>query len=454
MRGVVPACRTLDCVSILALTTADAARVLSVAAAFDAEDAYSREAPQSLRAAKLDGALSIGVPSQRLEFFDDSEAEALYAKSIERAARLGASIVEVDVAPFLDAAKLLYEGPWVAERLAAIKDFAARSPESIDEVVRGIVLGSSQRSAVEAFEGFYRLAELARAAEAQWMKMDALLLPTTGTTYRIADVLADPVHLNSNLGTYTNFVNLMDLSAIAVPAGFRSNGLPFGVTLIARAFEDLRMTPLADKLHRSLEGAKLGATEAALSDTEPVVTTSRPGQTIEIAVVGAHLTGQPLNWQLTERAAVLRRTARAAPGYRLYELPNSTPAKPGLVFDGEGPGGIELEVWEMDEGAFGSFVALVPPPLCIGTVKLLDGTAVKGFLCEPYAVEGARDITSFGGWRAPPSPPRPRAQKNGAGRPRFHNALAIEVAPQGTRFTPAENTNRASARPSSMVVSQ
>ncbi len=400
IRGVVPACRTLDCVSILALTTADAARVLSAAAAFDAEDAFSREAPRRDASAPWGQSPRVGVPSRPLEFFGDGEAETLYGKSIERVARLGASIVEIDVTPFLDAAKLALRGP-VGGGAPSRDQGVRRAERQLDRRggARELCSAPPGGSAVEAFEGLYRLAELTRAAEAQWTKMDALLLPTTGTTYRIADVLADPVRLNSNLGLYTNFVNLMDLSALAVPAGFRSNGLPFGVTLIARAFEDIRLMPLADKLHRALDGAKLGATGAALADTEPVAIADPPRRTIEIAVVGAHLTGQPLNWQLTDREAVLRRTSRAAPGYRLFDLPNSTPPKPGLVFDGDGPGGIELEVWEMELAAFGSFVAGVPPPLCIGTVKLVDGTAVKGFLCEPHAVEGARDITSFGGWR-------------------------------------------------------
>jgi allophanate hydrolase len=228
--------------------------------------------------------------------------------------------------------------------------------------------------------------------------MDAVLLPTTPTTYTIADILADPVRLNSNLGLYTNFVNLMDLSAVAVPAGFRPNGLPVGVTVMARAFCDGQLTVLADALHRSLPDLKLGATAARLSETAPVPTA--PPARIAVAVVGAHLTGQPLNTQLTERNARLLRTTRTAPGYSFFALANTTPPKPGLVFDGNGAGNIEVEIWEMDEASFGSFVALIPPPLGIGTIKLADGSLVKGFLCEAHAVAGALDITQFGGWRA------------------------------------------------------
>jgi len=398
-RGVVPACRTQDTVSVFALTAGDAVSVMASAAAFDADDAYSRSGPGSFAAAPLPAKLRIGVPSGSMEFFGDREAEALYRQSIERMEGLGASIAEIDFAPFRDAAQLLYSGPWVAERLAAIHAFAQAKPDAMDSVVRGIILGAEKISAVAAFEGFYRLAEFTRAAEAQWQHMDILLLPTAPTIYRIEDVVADPVRLNSNLGLYTNFVNMMDLSALAVPSGFHANGLPFGVTLIARAFEDGMLATAGDALHRTWSSAKLGATTCALAAT-PAVSPAPAKRRIEVAVVGAHLTGQPLNSQLIERNARLVRTARTAAGYSFYELPGTVPPKPGLVFDGTGEGAIEVEVWDMDEAAFGSFVALIPAPLGIGTLALADGTAVKGFICEAHAVGGATDITSWGGWRA------------------------------------------------------
>jgi len=397
-RGVVPACRTQDAVSIFGLTTGDAAEVLAVAAQFDAEDAYSRALPGGFGIPAPPAGLRVGVPAGALDFFGDRDAEALYRAAIERVAGDGATVVEIDFAPFKEAAALLYSGPWVAERLAAIKDFAAAKPEAIHEVVRGITLGASKHSAVGAFVGFYRLAELTRAAETQWAEMDTLLLPTTGTTYKISELLADPVRLNSNLGAYTNFVNLMDLSAIAVPAGFRPNGLPFGVTVIGRAFEDGQLAVIADRIHRSAGAPKLGGTAKPLADA-PAVEIGKSGR-ITVAVVGAHLTGQPLNKQLTERHGRLLETTTTATGYRLYALPDSTPPKPGLVFDGTGAGGIEVELWELDAAGFGSFVALIPPPLGIGTLTLQDGRTVKGFLCESHAVASARDITSFGGWRA------------------------------------------------------
>jgi allophanate hydrolase len=396
---VFPACRTQDCVSIFALTAGDGARVLAVASGFDGEDAYSREAPRSIAVEPVTENVRIGVARDGLTFFGDRQAEAAYRASVARLSAGGARVVEIDAAPFIAGGQLLYAGPWVAERLAALRPFLAEHPDALHEVVAGIIRGAEAIGAAAAFDGFYALADLMREADAQWREMDVLLLPTAGTTYRIDDVLADPVQLNSNLGRYTNFVNLMDLSALAVPAGFRSDGLPFGVTLIGRAFEDGRLLALGDLLHRSVPGARLGATATALSATPPVEAERAPDK-VQIAVVGAHLTGQPLNNQLVERKAQLLRTARTASGYSFYALANTTPAKPGLVFDGTGDGNIEVEVWEMETAAFGSFVALVPQPLAIGTVKLANETTVKGFLCEAHAVRDAIDITAYGGWRA------------------------------------------------------
>jgi allophanate hydrolase len=288
----------------------------------------------------------------------------------------------------------------VAERLAAIKEFAAATPDAIHPVVRDIVLGARRFDAVDAFAGQYRLAELTRAAEAEWARMDVLLLPTTGTTYTIEAVLADPVRLNTNLGYYTNFVNLMDLSAIAVPAGFRDDGLPFGVTLIGPAFADGALATLADRLHRD-QDPTIGATghqPAGPVLAEHAASDGAPGM-VRLAVVGAHLTGQPLNHQLTGRGARLVATTRTSGGYRLFSLPGTVPPKPGLVRDPSGAGGIEVEVWELDTAGFGSFVAEVPAPMAIGTVELADGTTVKGFTCEPMAIRDALDITAHGGWR-------------------------------------------------------
>jgi allophanate hydrolase len=395
-RGVVPACRSQDCVSIFAGTVGEATRILDIAGGFDPKDSYSRPAPANPPFFP-EGEFRFGVPTRALEFFGDDGAAALYAASIDRLTALGGQKVEIDFRPFQDAAELLYRGPWVAERLAALKAYGFDAkPGSIHPVVWQIIGGSVDVTAAHAFEAFHRLAELSRAAEAEWGRMDLLLLPTAPTQYRIDAVLADPIALNGNLGLYTNFVNLMDLAAIAVPAGFRANGLPFGVQLIGRAFQDAALTRVADRLHRALGDATIGATGNPIS-TEPPTPPKPAGVTL--AVVGAHLTGQPLNWQLTSRNARLLRTARTAPGYSLYALAGTVPAKPGLVRDNAGQGSIEVELWELDFAGFGAFVAEIPPPLGIGALTLEDGATVKGFLCEAYAVAGAEDITAFGGWR-------------------------------------------------------
>jgi len=396
--GVVPACRTQDVVSILALTVADAAKVAAVACRYDEADAYARAAAPPFAVEAAPDNLRVGVPEGPLPFFGDTAYESLYRAAIERVAGLGASIVAIDYAPFAQAASMLYAGPWVAERLAAVEDLADSDPGAIHPVVRGLLLGARDKTAVETFKDFYALAELIRASAREWAKMDLMLLPTAGTTFTIAGMLAEPVTRNTDLGAYTNFVNLMDLAALAVPAGFRQDGIPFGVTLVGPAFSDGMLATIGDALHRTLADAPLGATQTPLSATPQVTAAAR--KKIAVAVVGAHLSGQPLNGQLVERNATLIETTHTGAGYSLYALAGTSPPKPGLVFDGIGAGAIEVEIWEMEEGAFGSFVAGIPAPLGIGTVTLADGRSVKGFLCEAHAVQGAEDITAFGGWRA------------------------------------------------------
>ena len=383
--GVVPACRSLDCVSIFAANCVDAHEIWQHARGFDRADPYSREPQTGSGAAPwLYSDFRFGVPApDQLEFFGDNEAARLYQAAVERLQKLGGEEVVIDFTPFRLAAELLYGGSWVAERLSAIRDFFDEHSAEMDPVVRGILGGAAGRSAVDAFQGEYRLRELYAEARKQWREIDVLVLPTTGTIYTHEQIAADPVELNSNLGYYTNFVNLMDLAALAVPAGFRPDGLPFGVSFIGPAFSD---EPLLALAHRYLGG------------TTPLFEKS-PG-CIEVAVVGAHLRGEPLNYQLTERGARLLKTCRTATDYRLYALAGTVPAKPGLVRDPSfrGPG-IELEVWAMPEDRFGSFVAAIPAPLGIGTIRLDDGEEAKCFVCEPHALSGATDITHFGGWR-------------------------------------------------------
>jgi allophanate hydrolase len=393
MSGVVPACRTLDCVSIFATSCHDAQAVWKEAKGYDAGDSFSRTPGIGQNAAPwVHGSFRFGVPSvNQWEFFGDAEARDLYQQAICDLEQIGGEKVEVDFSIFRAAADLLYAGPWVAERMAAIRQFVQSNANEMDPVVREIILGASRYSAVDAFEAEYRLHDLRRATEREWQGMDVLILPTTGTIYRHEGIAADPINLNTNLGYYTNFVNLLDLAAVAVPAGFRSNGLPFGISLIGTAFSDEALLALADRYHR---------TRAEVPGPAVDLGPCPPG-CIAVAVVGAHLTGQPLNWQLTARRARLLKTTRTHPGYRLYALEGTRPPKPGLAREAgfEGPG-IEVEVWAVPEDQFGGFVAAVVRPLAIGTATLEGGETVKCFLCEPSALAGAVDITRYGGWRS------------------------------------------------------
>ncbi len=391
--GVVPACRTLDCVSILALTCHDAHIVWQAARGFDAGDPFSRAPKPGQGAAPwLGGPFRFGVPAEdQLKFFGDEEASGLYQTAVDAIRRLGGQKVEIDFSRFRAAADLLYSGPWVAERLAAIRPFLDSQPDQVYPIVREIISGAARYTAVEAFEAQYRLRELRRATEVLWERMDVLVLPTTGTIYTHEQVTADPVRLNTNLGYYTNFVNLLDLAAVAVPAGFRSTGLPFGISFIGPAFSDEALLALADRYHR-LNAGRPGP---------DVDFGGAPPECVALAVVGAHLTDQPLNWQLTERGARHIKTCRTVPGYRLYALEGTMPPKPGLVRDNNfvGPG-IEVEVWAMPEDQFGGFVAAVPAPLGIGNATLENGEVVKSFICEAHAVRTSQEITHLGGWRA------------------------------------------------------
>jgi allophanate hydrolase len=381
-KGVVPACRSLDCVSIFAKTVADARDVWKIARGFDAGDPYSRTIPRGADAAPWsNGTFRFGVPEDpQLKFFGDEEARCLYQQAAERLESLGGVRTTIDFTIFREAAELLYSGPWVAERFAAVGEFLKSATEGVNEVVQKIILDGASYSAADAFQSVYRLEALKQAAAKEWTRIDLMLLPTTGTIYTHEAIAADPVRLNSNLGFYTNFVNLMDLAAVAVPAGFRSH-LPFGVSLIGPAFSDEALLAIA--------GRYLG---------ERREERAAPGCVL-LAVAGAHLSGQPLNHELTTRGARLVKACRTAEDYRLYAL-QTEPAKPGLVRDPNFKGtGIEVEVWLMPQTEFGSFVLEIPAPLGIGTVHLEDGSAVKGFICESAGLADAEEITRFGGWR-------------------------------------------------------
>lgn len=383
-RGLVPACRTIDCITVFTDDTADARLIDSVVAGFDADDAYSRPLADRALAPR-----TIGVPrrDQRV-FFGDLESEYLYDRALEVLAGLGTIVVEIDYAPLQEAAQLLYSGPWVAERTAALADLLASNPDAIDPTVREIVSAGLETGAVDLFKGIYRLAELKRHADLLWQDVDLMAFPTTGTTYRVAELKASPIALNSALGFYTNFVNLLDMAALAMPAGARPNGTGFGITLIGPADTDRALLDIADHY---LAAANL--------PSPPPLDLEGKMQTVKLAVVGAHLKDMPLHWQLTSRAAKFVGAFETAPEYRLYAIANSVPPKPALVHSPDGAA-IAVEVYELGVAEFGSFVVEVPPPLAIGTVTLADGSSVKGFVAEPRALTGAQDITHLGGWRA------------------------------------------------------
>jgi allophanate hydrolase len=393
-RGVVPACRSFDCVSIFALTVDDAARVFAATAVHDRLDPAARATPLD---APFPHAFRFAIPRARdLEFFGDAAAAHAFDDATARLGRLGGAGQMIDFAPWRGVAAMLYEGAHVAERHAGIRAFFDKCASAVDPTVRTIIAGSARYTATDAYEAQAALASLRVDLARLWDEVDVLAVPSVPTTYAIADVLANPIELNRRLGTYTNFVNLLDLAAIAVPASIRVDGRPSGITLIGPAGSDLKLAALAQRFHVDTR-LQLGALPHAMPAPQSLWLRA---DAIEIAVVGAHLSGLPLNGQLTERRARLLRSLRTRAAYRLYALPGTTPPKPGLVRTQAGGASIEVEVWSMPTAAFGSFVAGVPPPLAIGTVDLDDGSSVHGFLCESAATDGAEDITRHGGWRA------------------------------------------------------
>jgi allophanate hydrolase len=389
--GTVPACKSLDCIAVFANSAADSLTVLQAAEGFDAADSYSR-APATI---VLPAKPRAGILSGRdRDFAGDVASEKLYDAALAKAAALGWELVEFDYAPFREIALSLYGGAPVAERLAAIKPFFEASPDAVNPVVRTILEGATKFSAADAYLDIYRIQALRRVAGAELAKCDILLLPTAPTIYTVEQMQADPLGANAKLGTYTNFVNLLDLAGIALPAGFRPDGLPFGVTLIGPAFSEHALAAYADALHMAL-GTGAGKTRA-----QPQTRLGPPAPETTIVVAGAHLSGMVLNHELLSLGAKLIATTTTAPGYKLFALA-TTPPKPGLVqTPGFGGSGIAVELWSLTAENFGRFVAALPAPMGIGKVTLADGTTHPGFLCEAYALEGAEDITSYGGWRS------------------------------------------------------
>ena len=393
--GVVPACRSLDTVSIFAMTVQDAWEVHAVTAGFDADDAYSRRLPEPRSMSPAPG-LRIGVPSPAtLKTFGDTAQLADFRATLVRLQANGASVVELDFEPFHAVARMLYEGAWLAERVAAVGERLTDAPETLHPTTRAILEPGLKLSAVDAFRGMYRLKDLARGCEEMLATVDALCVPTIPTFVTRAEIAADPIGPNAMLGTYTNFVNLLDMCGIAVPTGSRADGRPGSVTFLATAGRD----GLCAALGASVEAGRLGATDwPRPAATLPAAETG--ASEIALAVCGAHMSGLPLNRELTSRGARFLRACRTAPAYALHALAGGPPARPGLLRRPAGGAAIALEVWALPRENFGDFIAGVPSPLAIGTVALEDGTEVKGFVCESQGLAGADDITGFGGWRA------------------------------------------------------
>jgi allophanate hydrolase len=397
-RGVVPACQTLDCVSVFACTVDDAWRVFESMAGYDAQDPYAR--PVKLGTlSKLPPNLVLGVPRPvDLRFFGDHSAADAFSAALDGLARMGAVFREIDMTPFFETAALLYEDAWIAERHAALRSFLESNAGDVLPVTRRIIENANRFSASDLFAAIYKLAGLRRSAEPVWANIGALIVPTTPHAPTLADLAADPIRPNSELGTYTNFVNLFDLAAISVPGPWRADGRAAGITLIGPRCSDAYLASIGRTFHAACN-TTMGATGKPVPPLDPIPETCPAGM-IEMAVVGAHLSGMPLNHELLDGGAVFLRAVKTIPAYRLYALAPSPVPKPALIRVNTDGASIEAEVWALPVEAFAHFVARIPPPLGIGTVLLADGTAPKGFLVEAASIEGAEDITSFGGWRA------------------------------------------------------
>ncbi|MDW8844673.1 allophanate hydrolase [Erwinia sp. MMLR14_017] len=390
--GVVPACRLNDTISLFALTVEDAFLAASCAGGYDASDAYSRRNP-GLAPAALPAAPRLAVPAT-LEFYGDAQAQAAWEKAVAALQATGATLHPIDFSAFHQLAEQLYYGPWVAERTVAVGNMLDR-PEEMDPVVYGIVASGNNYSAVDAYKAEYLRAELTRQIQQTLSQFDALVVPTSPTIHTLEEMKQEPVRFNSQFGTYTNFTNLADLSALALPGPFREDGLPAGITLIAPAWYDRALVTFGQRWQAS-QALSLGAT--GRKNTAVHVTLLPSSLHVRVAVVGAHLTGMPLNHQLTSRDAVLVEETTTAACYRLYALANTKPPKPGLAKGSDGAA-ITVELWDIPLARFGEFVAEIPAPLGIGTLALADGRQVKGFICEPAVLTEATDITEFGGWR-------------------------------------------------------
>jgi allophanate hydrolase len=396
--GVVPACRTLDCVTYFTATAAEASQLLALTARLDPRDAYSRGNPLwndgSAFGTPRPG-FRFGVPEQ-LECLGCPESPALFAATVEHLKALGGEAVMIDFAPFLEAARLLYEGPWVAERYSVAGALIEAQPDAVLPVIKAVLEQAPGTSAVQLFRAQYRLQALKATCERIMSELDCVLTPAYPRPVSLAELHAEPVKRNSDLGYYTNFMNMLDYAAVAVPAGFMQNGLPWGVTLFGRTFTDQYLLSLADGLQRQHQLPLAGGRTLKLADQGSIARNDQA----RLVVCGAHLDGLPLNWQLKQRGAKLIQATQSSADYQLHALAGGPPFRPGMVRVAEGGVAIAVEVWALPSSELGSFLTGIPAPLGLGKVQLADGTWESGFICEPYGLQGAEDISHFGGWRA------------------------------------------------------
>ena len=396
--GVVPACRSLDCVTYFTATAREASQLLALTAKLDHRDQYSRSNPLWNDTSAFGAprpAFRFGVPKQ-LEFLGCTESPALFAQTITQLQALGGEAVEIDFAPFLAAARLLYAGPWVAERYSVAGELIEQQPNAVLPVIKDVLAKAPALSAVETFEAQYQLQAFKAQCDQLMAGLDCVLTPAYPRPVTLAELEAEPVQRNSDLGYYTNFMNMLDYAAVAVPAGFMANGLPWGVTLFGRVFTDQYLLSLADALQRQHNLPLAG--ERSLNLPAPANTARN--DMARVVVCGAHLDGLPLNWQLKQRGGRLVTATHSSPDYQLYALAGGPPFRPGMVRVAEGGVAIPVEVWELPSSELGSFLTGIPAPLGLGKVQLADGSWETGFICEPYGLEGATDISHFGGWRA------------------------------------------------------
>lgn len=402
-KGVVPACASLDCVSIFAFNSEDANHVLNVAAQFDQQDPWSRPNPYSNGPRYFNPSIdnfSFAVPQEdQLAFFGDASAQSEFQKACDALEGIGGTKITLDFSTFFDAAKLLYQGPWVAERYLAIQDLLESKAEEIHPVIREIIEPAKQLSALDTFSAQYALQAFKQKADQLIKQADVFVTPTAGSCFSIEAVQAKPIELNSNLGYYTNFMNLLDFAAVATPSGFLDSQVGFGITLFSAAMKDKYLLSLSAKLqaHLALPIGALLVDQAHKAMSKPASLV--PQEQVQVIVCGAHLAGLPLNWQLTERGGRFVEKTQSAKGYSLYALAGGPPLRPGMVVDKSSEQSIEIEIWELPIEEFGSFVAAIPAPLGIGKVQTADGRMLPGFICEASGLEGAEDITHHGGWR-------------------------------------------------------